>query len=216
MYGAAERGELAHWEGTPFTLAMLIVVLDQFGRHLKRGQPREALAGTDCQALRCCQVLLDAGWAPRLSVPELVFALMPLRHSASLERLQRLQGLLAERKAADAEHAELLERFRQQSLRSLQTLQGLQWAPGQELLEHAEATTDEAELLRQPLARAVAAFLQRAPAAPALAVSLSGGVDSMASALARPLPLALSRPSDHTCSLAWSQQASSRPGTARQ
>ncbi len=40
-------------------------------------------------ALQVTEQLLARGWEGRLSVPEHVFALFPLRHSATLERLQR-------------------------------------------------------------------------------------------------------------------------------
>ena len=70
--------------------AHLPQVLDQFARHVHRDAPRERLAATDTAALDCCERLLARGWAARLSVPELVFALMPLRHSATVPRLERV------------------------------------------------------------------------------------------------------------------------------
>ena len=80
----------------------------------------------------------------------------------------------------------LLARFRKATLRRLQELQGKQWVQGDELLEHAAFAADETRLLREPLAQAVAAFMQRhnggaagAGQAVRACVSLSGGVDSM-------------------------------------
>lgn len=65
-------------------------MLDQFGRHIKRGQPRESLASSDARALRCSETLHAKGWGFRLSVPEHVFALMPMRHTPTLARLDVL------------------------------------------------------------------------------------------------------------------------------
>jgi uncharacterized protein (DUF924 family) len=71
----------------------LIVVLDQFSRHVyrRRGEaPGSALqAAADAAALSAAEALLDAGWQARLSVPEHIFALMPLRHNGALPRLER-------------------------------------------------------------------------------------------------------------------------------
>jgi uncharacterized protein (DUF924 family) len=81
------------WRATPHTCVCLIVVLDQFSRHVyrRRGEaPGSALqAAADAAALSAAEALLDAGWQARLSVPEHIFALMPLRHNGALPRLER-------------------------------------------------------------------------------------------------------------------------------
>ena len=83
-------GELDDWRHTPTTCVCLVVVLDQFSRHIYRhtGADRSAQLAADAKALGVAQHLLQQpGWVHRLSVPEHVFALFPLRHSATLERL---------------------------------------------------------------------------------------------------------------------------------
>ena len=83
-------GELDDWQETPTTCVCLIVVLDQFSRHIYRHvhADRSAQLVADAKALAAAQHLLQQeGWTQRLSVPEHVFALFPLRHSATLERL---------------------------------------------------------------------------------------------------------------------------------
>jgi hypothetical protein len=86
-------GELDAWRATPHTCVSLIVVLDQFSRHVyrRRGEPPGGAlqAAADAAALTAAEALLAAGWEARLSVPEHIFALMPLRHNAALPRLQR-------------------------------------------------------------------------------------------------------------------------------
>lgn len=76
-----------HLFSLPAAPAAALQVLDQFGRHIKRGQPRESLASSDARALRCSEAVVARGWGFRLSVPEHVFALMPMRHTPTLARL---------------------------------------------------------------------------------------------------------------------------------
>jgi len=86
-------GELDGWRATPHTCVCLIVVLDQFSRHVYRrrgeGAGSAAQAAADAAALSAAEALLDNGWEARLSVPEHIFALMPLRHNGGLPRLER-------------------------------------------------------------------------------------------------------------------------------
>jgi len=173
----------------------LILVLDQFSRHVhrhRRSDPQQQ-AACDAQALEVCEQLLSQGWERRLSVAEHVFALFPLRHSPSVARLQRALAQVDARCVVEETHGQLLSRFRRATLRRLQDLQGRQWLPGDELLEHAAFEADQTRLLRDPLALAVAEFMRRhspihpsplpgpqeGPAPLRAAVSLSGGVDSM-------------------------------------
>ena len=164
----------------------LIVVLDQFSRHIYRRRGEDACsalqAAADAAALSAAEALLDAGWEARLSVPEHIFALMPLRHNGALPRLERAmaqvrpaagarlaQLQLTRRCAAQAEaraeveatHAALLVRFKRATLRRLQDARGRTWRAGDELLEHHGFAADEAPLLREPLAQTVRA--RRAP-----------------------------------------------------
>lgn len=88
--GAA--GELEGWKAQPRSCVALIVLLDQFSRHVYRQQGEagsSAQAAADAAALAATEHLLASGWAAQLSVPEHVFSLMPLRHSQQLASLQR-------------------------------------------------------------------------------------------------------------------------------
>jgi len=198
LLDSAAAGETECWpQLCPSAAACQIVVLDQFSRHIyrHRGAPAGCQAAVDVLALRACTELLASGRAERLSVPEHVFSLFPLRHSATLERLSSALACVEARARAEETHAALLHRFRRATLRRLQELQGKTWTEGEEVLErpfalgggHVEGEAAEA-LLRPPLAQAVAAFFRarRAPAGEGAGetrvealVSLSGGVDSM-------------------------------------
>ena len=82
---SAERGELDGWRESPSGLLALIVLLDQCTRHIYRGHAGRGQMGegepNNAKALACAEQLLANGWESQLGVAELVFALMPLRHS---------------------------------------------------------------------------------------------------------------------------------------
>ena len=123
LLAAAERGELEGWRSTPRGLLVLIVLLDQFTRHVHRGDCKRGRMGggepNDAKALACAEEMLTRQWEARLGVAELVFALMPLRHSPTPERLQRVLGHLDARDSQNEQLVDLLERFRRQTTRRL-------------------------------------------------------------------------------------------------
>ncbi len=98
---AACAGELDSWRDTPATCVSLIVVLDQFSRHVyrRRGEAQGSAlqAAADAAALVAAEALLAAGWEARLSVPEHIFALMPLRHTGALPQLERAMAQVSAR-----------------------------------------------------------------------------------------------------------------------
>ncbi len=58
---AAERGELSWWEDEPRTLLALIIVLDQFSRHIYR-QKRDLILKNDVLALSKTEKMLRNMW----------------------------------------------------------------------------------------------------------------------------------------------------------
>jgi uncharacterized protein (DUF924 family) len=91
---AALRGELDHWaeEDKRGRLA-LVIVLDQFSRHVFRHDELDAGHGmrkaADALALAHSERLVGVeGWSDDMSTYEFAFALMPYRHSNGLSRLQ--------------------------------------------------------------------------------------------------------------------------------
>ena len=83
----AMGGGLGAWRRTPHGCVALIVLLDQMGRHAHREQ-RDLIDAADHRALEVCNELLSRGWDRELSVAQLVFALMPLRHQPTVARLE--------------------------------------------------------------------------------------------------------------------------------
>jgi uncharacterized protein (DUF924 family) len=95
----ARRGELDRWADTPRGRLALIVVLDQFSRHVYRGTP-EAYA-QDEKALRLALEGIDSGMDRELGAMERVFFWLPLGHSEDLALHER--GVVhAEEEAANA------------------------------------------------------------------------------------------------------------------
>lgn len=89
-----ERGEIDHWARDSRGALALVLLLDQFSRHVHRGDA-EAIRTSDERALAHAQTLLTRGWHRELSAAELVFALMPLRHSPSVEGLEQVDDGLS-------------------------------------------------------------------------------------------------------------------------
>lgn len=205
----AERGELADWEVQRASLVALIVLLDQLSRHVHRGDGSR-VAANDVHALRLAQLLLAREWHTALAAPQLVFALMPLRHSPTPARLHAVLAAVADCETRQRAHADLLERFRRTTQNRLlhlpQTVTasaGGDAAAGEvkttgvdtgddnggmdgnegdaAILEREFVETDERELPSHRLYKAMHAYLTQMQARrySHMAVSLSGGVDSM-------------------------------------
>ena len=129
----AERGELCAWEQTPRGRLALILLLDQFSRHVHRGA-RARVEQNDARALELTSALLADGGECELAAAHLVFALMPLRHTPTVARLEavlRHVGGAASRSEAELR---LLERFRKQTALRLLHLRGGEGDPD-DLLE---------------------------------------------------------------------------------
>ena len=95
---AAERGELDGWCATPEGFVALVVVLDQFSRHVHRG--KAAAYRNDARALGLARAHA-ARHLPALTAAEAMFALMPYQHAtdarAQREGVRALARLVAAR-----------------------------------------------------------------------------------------------------------------------
>ena len=89
----ARRGELDSWAETPRGLLALVLVLDQFPRHIYRGTGRQY--DSDTKALGLALRALDAGWHEDMHPAERSFLSMPLVHSEDVE-IQRRSVELAD------------------------------------------------------------------------------------------------------------------------
>jgi uncharacterized protein (DUF924 family) len=119
----AERDDLRSWQRTPRGRLALILLLDQFSRHVHRAT-RERVEQNDARALPLTAALLaDGGGGRELPAAYLVFALMPLRHSPTRERLEEVLRHVASAASRTESELRLLERFRKTTALRLLHLQ---------------------------------------------------------------------------------------------
>lgn len=95
----ARRGELDAWAETPRGLLALIIVIDQFSRHIHRGAGQAFAA--DHRALALATRAIDANMHADFSTPERLFLGLPLEHTEDLD-VQRRAVAYFERMVLDA------------------------------------------------------------------------------------------------------------------
>jgi len=107
----AERGEFDHWKDSPQSLLALIIVLDQFSRHIYRHEDRSLIEKNDIESLKLAKWMVEKGWLSSLSAPEFVFSIMPYRHTPTLENLEMVKELIEEFEERRKGEGELLTKF---------------------------------------------------------------------------------------------------------
>lgn len=115
----AEGGELEHWGGSssnPVSMLALVLLLDQFSRHIYRNQADQAtrLSSNTHKAAEVARAALSLGLDKCLETTKLCFLLMPLRHvhADDAQELEQLVRIVEEREKADSTAAVTLERFK--------------------------------------------------------------------------------------------------------
>jgi uncharacterized protein (DUF924 family) len=113
---AARRGALDHWATSPRGRLALILVLDQFPRHVFRGTSDAFASDAIAQAL--AREGIDAGMDEELTLAERQFFYLPLMHAEDLGvQALSVERFTALRDAAQAalgfalEHRDVVERF---------------------------------------------------------------------------------------------------------
>ena len=97
----ARRGAKDHWAASPRGRLALIIVLDQFPRHVFRGAP-EAYA-SDAKAQRLAREGIEAGHDAQLTVAERQFFYLPLMHAEDRElQAQSVERFMALRDEVEA------------------------------------------------------------------------------------------------------------------
>lgn len=200
LLNAAMNNELEGWKVVNIKSHLaLIIILDQFSRHIFRlenypiNHSSRVLA--DSMAVMLSEEIMTiTEWKTKLTTSEFVFSLMPFRHSPTIDRLTFILSLIDERKLIETEYhsIEFLQKFRKQTLRRLQTLQDRAKALAAEsILEKEEFQTDEKDIFTNKLVISIEKFLkenmismksnydEEKKTGESVAVSLSGGVDSM-------------------------------------
>ena len=95
-YFRAVEGELESWAESPRGRLALIILLDQFSRHIHRGTAEQFMQ--DSKAQQLCIEGISAGDDQNLHPVERVFFYIPLEHAEDIERqnlsLQAYAGLI--------------------------------------------------------------------------------------------------------------------------
>ncbi|RYY81974.1 DUF924 family protein [archaeon] len=190
---AAMNRKLEHWKTSLRGKLALIVVLDQFSRHIYRFKHLEpadpARQQADSYALELTQSLCQDSieMLLGLQMEEFVFALMPLRHSSSLTHYETTLSLVQAKEQQHTQAHLLLNKFRRQTIRRYQDLLGKSRGNVEDILERDWVPSDETSLSSHALLQSTVQFLKThypvlsTPSCPesVVMISLSGGVDSM-------------------------------------
>ena len=150
LHQRASRGELGdEWTATPRGTAALVVVLDQFSRHIHRGAP--AAFACDPAAQRLVTSALDRRLDRELIPPYRAFFYLPLEHAEDLE-LQRLavrcyDGLA--RTVPEARRKEY-EGFLDYAQRHLEIIRRFRRFPHRNRILGRASTPAEIKFLKQP------------------------------------------------------------------
>ena len=135
LFRDALEMKLQHWQQSASGSVALIVVLDQFSRHICRhvGSMEQEQRAADQLALQASKAFFGRNGLPEgrvpssdvmsLPMPQFVFALMPLRHASAVPDLRYVLDKLKEKEECEEKHLLLLLKFRKQTTRQLQHLQ---------------------------------------------------------------------------------------------
>lgn len=126
LLSAAIDHQLDSWLTHKLSTIALIIILDQFSRHIYRPLPSDAMERlvADQYALQVAERLTSTpNWDKGLTIDQFIFSLMPFRHSATLNRLQYVLESIDQRLSIHEKYFDLLHKFRKQTLRRLQHLQ---------------------------------------------------------------------------------------------
>lgn len=113
-YNAAYEGGLLEWKNTPTDMLAMIILFDQFPRHMFRGTERAY--ESDALANCCADSALKRGDDSYLTPDERIFLYMPLLHSEHMvdqERSVRFFRALGNPTALDyaLQHYEIVKQF---------------------------------------------------------------------------------------------------------
>ncbi len=82
LHNQAQNGQLAHWQNSAKNLLALIILLDQFSRHIYRSSAQSF--AQDEQAIYLVKEGIDAGYDRKLFFVERQFFYMPIMHAEDI------------------------------------------------------------------------------------------------------------------------------------
>ncbi|HZG39944.1 MAG TPA: DUF924 family protein [Nodosilinea sp.] len=146
-YEQAAAGALNEWRNQPRPCLALVLLLDQFPRHLFRGEARSF--ASDPMALATAYHALERGYDQQVLPVERIFFYLPLEHSENLADQDRSVKLVRSLHAAHPEFESTLD----YALRHRDVIQWFGRFPHRNDVLGRETTPAEAEFLRQPGSR---------------------------------------------------------------
>jgi uncharacterized protein (DUF924 family) len=145
----AAAGALDHWAGSPRRLLALVLLLDQFPRHVYRGRARAY--AQDSRALAFTLHALTTGADATLTLAERLFLYLPLQHAESAamqeESIAAYRRLLAD---APAPHRKLFESVLEFALQHQSVIQRFGRFPHRNAALSRRSRPEEQEFLSTP------------------------------------------------------------------
>jgi uncharacterized protein (DUF924 family) len=145
----AAAGALDHWAGSPHRLLALVLLLDQFPRHVYRGRARAY--AQDSRALAFSLHALTTGADAALSPAQRLFLYLPLQHSESTamqeESIAAFRRLLND---SPAQHRVLFESALEFAQQHQQVIQRFGRFPHRNAALSRRSTPEELEFLENP------------------------------------------------------------------
>ncbi|MBD2098941.1 DUF924 domain-containing protein [Trichocoleus sp. FACHB-591] len=142
-YEAAVAGHYNGWTASPDGCLALILLFDQFPRHIFRGD-RRAYA-TDAQALITAQQAIAQDFDQALLPVQRMFIYLPFEHSENLEH-QRLSVELFRQLSDDPDAGDMFP----YAVRHKEIIEGFGRFPHRNQILGRTTTPEEAEFLKQP------------------------------------------------------------------
>jgi uncharacterized protein (DUF924 family) len=142
-YTQAQAGNLDSWKNSPQSCLALILLLDQFPRHMFRGTP-QAFA-TDWQALSAAQYAIAQGYDRELLPVQRWFIYLPFEHSENLDH-QNQSVSLFEQLSDDPDSADTI----QYAIRHRKVILRFGRFPHRNAILGRVSTAQEEEFLQQP------------------------------------------------------------------
>jgi len=145
----AASGALDHWAGSPHRLLALVLLLDQFPRHVYRGRARAY--AQDSRALAFTLHALTTGGDATLSPAERLFLYLPLQHAESAamqeESISAYRRLLAD---APEQHKKLFQSVLDFALQHQEVVARFGRFPHRNAALSRRSTPEEAGFLSTP------------------------------------------------------------------
>lgn len=142
-YTQAQAGNLDSWKNSPQSCLALILLLDQFPRHMFRGTP-QAFA-TDWQALSAAQYAIAQGYDRQLLPVQRWFIYLPFEHSENLDH-QNQSVSLFEQLSDDPDSADTI----QYAIRHRKVILRFGRFPHRNAILGRVSTAQEEEFLQEP------------------------------------------------------------------